>query len=179
MGSDINNKAEYSLDRLEEFKTLLTKSEELKTQTNFCVYTTGSYGRLEASSHSDLDLFFLFDGKVGELSKISKTLIDADIITACRKMGLPEFSGDGEYLEVHNVENIYSELGSREDDFYNFFTARMLLLLESRPIHNKGFYNKTIETIIDRYYKDFHEHEKNFKPVFIVNDVIDFGELCV
>jgi hypothetical protein len=89
-------------------------------------------------------------------------------------MKLPEFSGDGEYLEVHNIHDIYKEIGSREDDYRNFFTARMLLLLESRAIHNQELYDRMLQTTVDKYYKDFHEHEKNFKPVFLVNDVIRF-----
>lgn len=171
---DINQKATYSLERLKTFKGHLSKSSDLKAQSDFCIYTTGSYGRLEACEHSDLDLFFLSDNDQTKLSKISKTLIDADIINACREMGLPEFSGDGEYLEVHNIKDIYSELGSRKDDYNNFFTARMLLLLESRAIHNQEFYDIMLHTTLGKYYKDFHEHEKNFKPVFLVNDVIRF-----
>ena len=174
MTIDIKQKATYSLERLNTFKEHLSKSSDLKAQSDFCIYTTGSYGRLEACEHSDLDLFFLSDNDQTKFSKISKTLIDADIIKACRKMGLPEFSGDGEYLEVHNIKDIYSELGSRNDDYKNFFSARMLLLLESRAIHNQEFYDKMLQTTLDKYYKDFHEHEKNFKPVFLVNDVIRF-----
>jgi hypothetical protein len=174
METDINKKSQYSLGRLDKFKNLLMNSSELKVQKSFCIYTTGSYGRLEASEHSDLDLFFLSDMEDAPFSKISKTLIDADIITSCRKMGLPEFSGDGEYLEIHNIKDIYSELGSRKDDYHNFFSARMLLLLESRAIYNEELYNEMIKKTVDKYYKDFHEHEKNFKPVFLVNDVIRF-----
>jgi hypothetical protein len=173
MEIDISAKSTYSLERIEEFNTHLSTSKELQRQTDYCIYTTGSYGRLEASIYSDLDLFFLIDDKT-KFSKISKTLIDADIIRACREMHLPEFSGDGEYLEVHSINDIYSELGSREDDYNNYFTARMLLLLESKAIYNINMYDKMLETTVDRYYKDFHEHETNFQPVFIVNDVIRF-----
>ncbi|MBK9352540.1 MAG: hypothetical protein IPN09_00755 [Bacteroidetes bacterium] len=174
MTIEINQKATYSLSRLEEFKEYLSKSSDIKAQSDFCIYTTGSYGRLEASEHSDLDLFFLSDTDRTKFSKISKTLIDSDIIKACRKMKLPEFSGDGEYLEVHNIKDIYSEMGSRKDDYYNFFSARMLLLLESRAIHNQLFYDNMLFTTLEKYYKDFHQHEKNFKPIFLVNDVIRF-----
>lgn len=171
---------DYSLNRLNEFKKLLSESEELNKQGDFCIYTTGSYGRLEACEHSDLDLFFLSHNGSGKFSKISKTLIDADIIRSSRKMNLPEFSGDGEYLEIHSTDDIYSELGSRKDDYNNFFTARMLLLLESKPIHNETLYDEVLKTTIKNYYKDFHEHEKNFQPVFLVNDVIRFWKtMCL
>lgn len=171
---------DYSKNRLETLKTKLNDSDELKGKNNFCIYTTGSYGRYEASSFSDIDLFFISNDKEKKFSKISKTLIDSHIIQSCREMSFPEFSGDGEYLEVHNVNEIYDQLGSRNDDYLNFFTARILLLLESKCIHNEELYKDTIETTIDRYYKDFHVHEKNFKPVFLVNDVIRFWRtLCL
>jgi hypothetical protein len=174
MINNISEKSKYSIGRVEEFKSSLNKSDVLITQSSFCIYATGSYGRLEASEYSDLDLFFLTNQEKPGISKISKTLIDAHIINECRKMSFPEFSGDGEYLEIHNVKDIYSELGSRKDDFQNFFTARMLLLLESKPIFNEKAYKEILTTTIDKYYKDFHEHEKNFKPIFLVNDVIRF-----
>jgi len=80
------------------------------------LFTTGSYGRLEASKHSDIDLFFLFDNRESSFSRISKTLIDAHIISISREMRFPEFSADGEYLEVHNIWDLCAEMGSRKDD---------------------------------------------------------------
>ncbi|GAA4789746.1 hypothetical protein GCM10023231_17110 [Olivibacter ginsenosidimutans] len=68
-------RSDYSLRRLNEFKNHITKSEELRKHNDFCIYTTGSYGRLEASDHSDLDLFFLSHNGTAKISKISKTLI--------------------------------------------------------------------------------------------------------
>jgi len=169
----IHQKGGYSLQRIKDFQEKLSTSEELKKQKELCIYTTGSYGRLEASEYSDIDLFFLHD-KPSAFPKLNKTLIDAHIIVASREMNFPEFSGDGEYLEIHSVQEIYRELGSRKDDYHNFFTARMLLLLESKPIYNEELHSHFIDSTIDKYYKDFHEHEKNFQPVFIVNDVIRF-----
>ncbi|HEX2787388.1 MAG TPA: nucleotidyltransferase domain-containing protein [Ignavibacteria bacterium] len=147
----------------------------MQNHQDLCIYTTGSYGRLEACEFSDIDLFFLYDNnKEKEFPKIDKILIDSGIIKICREMNFPEFSSDGEYLQIHNVNNFYDELGSRKDDHCNYFTARMLLLLEGRFIYNKNLYEKIIDTTINKYYKDFHGHEKDFKPVFLVNDVIRF-----
>lgn len=174
VNKNIEAKITFSEEKLQTFKDKLSKSAELLTQKELCIYTTGSFGRLEACEYSDIDLFFLSDNGASKFSKISKTLIDADIINICREMNFPEFSGDGTYLEVHGIEDMYSQIGSREDDYRNLFTARMLLLLESKPIYNADFYNKMLHTTVDKYYKDFHRHEINFKPVFLVNDVIRF-----
>lgn len=164
---------EFSSQQLKVLKQKIAKIKELKSEIGLCIYTTGSYGRLEAGKFSDIDLFFLTNSRAN-ISKISKTIIDASIIKLCRDMRFPEFSGDGEYLEVHIVNSILEELGSRNDDYLNYFTARMLLLLESKPIYNVTLYDKIINDIVDRYYKDFEDHSNNFQPVFLVNDIIRF-----
>lgn len=75
---------------------------------------------------------------------------------------------------------IIKELGSTKDDYNNFFTARLLLLLESRPLNGHEIYNEILSRIIDRYFKDYHDHEKNFRPIFLANDIIRFWKtLCL
>ena len=160
--------------QLSDLKLNIEKSSIIQSRNDFCIYTTGSYARQEAGKNSDLDLFFIFENAEDKFSKITKTLIDADLIKICGEMNLPEFSGDGEYLEIHNIQEIHKELGSRNDDYSNFFTARMLLLLESRPIHNKELYNKIIDNTVERYYVDFASHKQDFLPIFLVNDIIRF-----
>ena len=144
-----------------------------------CIYVTGSYARHEASEYSDLDLFFVHESG-RPISNIKKTLVDAEIIKLAQSLNFPEFSGDGRYLEIHSLEDILSMLGSPEDDYKNYFTARMLLLLESRYIYNESAYNKIIEKVIDSYYRDHHDHQDDFKPVFLVNDVVRFWKtMCL
>ena len=169
----LSKRKNFSSAQLHELKKCLTQIPELEKEIGLCIYTTGSYGRLEAGKFSDIDLFFLTDKK-NNISRISKTIIDASIIGTCREMKFPEFSGDGEYLQVHIVDNILEQLGSRSDDYLNYFTARMLLLLESKPLYNEALYYKIINDILDRYYKDFDAHINNFQPIFLVNDVIRF-----
>ena len=95
-------------------------------------------------------------------------------------MKLPEFSGYGEYLEIHYIEDMLRHLGSPQDDYENLFTARILLLLESQIIYNNDVYREIIERIIQTYYRDYHDHEKDFHPIFLVNDIIRFWKtLCL
>jgi hypothetical protein len=169
----------YCNERLTTLKSEIVKIEEVKNNSDFCIYVTGSFGRHEACAKSDLDLFFINKSKTG-FSKISKTLIDASLINICRQHGFPDFSNDGEYLEIHDLPKMLDELGSKSDDYYNYFTARMLLLLESSPIYNEVLYSQIIHEIIDRYYKDFNDHHKDFLPVFLVNDIIRFWKtMCL
>lgn len=183
MSKTLEKRREFCNSRLKQLRENIKNTSELaKGELSLCIYVTGSYGRREASKNSDLDLFFIHDGSKtsNPLATIRKTLIDADLIRKCREMDFPEFSGDGEYLEVHHLTNILTDLGSPKDDYMNYFTARMLLLLESLPIFNEEIYMKCIESIVSSYYRDYHDHEKDFRPLFLVNDIIRFWKtLCL
>lgn len=152
----------------------------LEENRGLCVYATGSFGRLEASIYSDLDLFLIHEERTDPLSKIGARLLTADLIRATRELEFPEFSGDGEFLEVHPVDNILSQMGSPDDDYENWFTARLLLLLESRSVHDDMVYQRVVKRIVDSYYRDFADHMVGFQPVFLLNDIIRFWKtLCL
>ena len=114
------------------------------------------------------------------MTRIDKTLMDASLITKCRDMRFPEFSGDGEYLEVHGLKDMRENLGGRSDDYENLFTARLLLLLESIPIYNEQLYEEVVSEITESYFRDFPDHVEDFRPTFIVNDILRFWKtLCL
>lgn len=139
-----------------------------------CVYLIGSYGRGEASNQSDLDLFIVGGGtkKERDLKNLDEILIKAELIKATRKLNFSEFSGDGEYLTHYTVDELVETLGTRDDDKTNTFTARLLLLLESRPLLEEKFYSEIISKVIAAYWKNFEGHESDFVPAFLVNDIL-------
>lgn len=176
---DLKEHIVYSKFRLNVLRDEIGEIKEL-AKNNLCIYTTGSYGRHEASKNSDLDLFFLDATEERPTSNIDKTLINAQVIKTCRAMELEEFSKDGGYLTIHNIGDILENLGSPADDYKNYFTARMLLLLESKPIYNEELHTKCLQKIIKRYFVDFHDHSKDFKAIFLANDIIRFWKtLCL
>ena len=172
----------YATKRLDKLRAQIANLQSPRKFSDLCIYVTGSYGRLEASRYSDLDIFLVSKGNLGEnpVSAIDKTLLDADLIRVARRMRFPEFSNEGEYLTVHYLDDLTSRLGGRDDDFRNHFTARLLLLLESRPLHNESVYRSVLEAIVESYFRDFHDHETSFRPVFLINDVMRFWRtLCL
>ena len=176
---ELKKHKEYSKLRLQELRNQISNIEELR-KNELCVFTTGSYGRLEASENSDIDLFFIDTNPDSLTSNIDKTIINSEIIKICRSFDLPEFSKDGLFLKIHSLSEIKLQLGSPKDDYNNYFTTRLLLLLESQPIYNKELYEKSIDEIIESYFVDFHDHTKNFKPIFLANDIIRFWKtLCL
>lgn len=146
-----------------------------------CVYATGSFGRREASDHSDLDLFIVGkkngkpgpDGKEGSLLKgLDEILIKADLIEVTRALKIPEFSGDGRYLVHYSVHDFTKTLGTPEDDVTNTFTARLLLLLESCALVEEEIYRDVIEEVVAAYWRDYEDHKSSFMPAFLANDIL-------
>jgi predicted nucleotidyltransferase len=166
---------DYSLRKLRELSEKIDV-EPLLEGHPLCVYVTGSYGRLEAWTGSDIDLFFLYDS-ADETQRYPWTRfvrLSARLIEKTDEMGFPPFSGDGRYLELQYVSDMENVLGSPRDDSLNAFTARMLLLLESQPLHDRDVYEALLKRIIGFYYRDFEDHGKDFLPTFLLNDILRF-----
>jgi hypothetical protein len=139
MGGALERRRKYSREQFDKLKRELTGAEDLVGQ-KACAYVTGSFGRGEASSHSDLDVFIVgtTEGGTRALRRLDEIRVEARLIEACTTLSLPEFSGDGEYLLHYTVEALIRTLGQPQDDAANTFTARLLLLLESRPLLGGG-----------------------------------------
>lgn len=168
--------------RVAALRARIAEIAELAEVPDLCLYLTGSYGRFEASPYSDLDIFFMHKGTFqhNALLPVQKTLIDAALIRGCRDLGFPELTGGGQYLRIHYLDDIRSSLGGPQDDAQNFFTARMLLLLESLPLYNDALYRDVIRAMISSYYRDYSDHEKNFRPIFFQNDIMRYWKtMCL
>jgi hypothetical protein len=113
--SYLEQRRQRSISNLAILSKRVAKIPELKRFSRFSIYVTGSYGRLEASQRSDLDLFFILDDsrptKIRNVDRLTKTLIDASLIRIIEKMGLPEFSNEGQYLEIHPLAEMVKTLG--------------------------------------------------------------------
>lgn len=173
VGILLNERRKEAATQIENLRHKLIDAEKLCSD-KACVYTTGSFGRGEASKHSDLDVFIAGQGTNGKpaLSRLDEILIKADLIEAARNLGLPEFSGDGEYLRHYTVGELVGRLGTPEDDVANTFTARLLLLLESSPLIGNSVYREITNLVIAAYWGDYEDHKTGFMPAFLANDIL-------
>lgn len=173
MGELLDQRRAQTANRIKLLQAEVTRAEQLCRDAG-CVYVTGSFGRSEASTHSDLDLFIVGLGthKDPALSRLNQILVKADLIEASKKLKLPEFSGDGEYLTHHTVAELLETLGKPEDDARNTFTARLLLLLESSPLIGEPEYNRIVDDVIASYWRDYERNKNDFVPAFLANDIL-------
>ncbi len=182
MGANLDARRQDTARRLSEIREGLVNAEQ-EFGDRACVYTTGSFGRGEASSHSDLDLFIV--GPADEKGRRSFPNLDeiclkADLIRLTRRQRFPEFSGDGEYLNHYTVHDLVKTLGQPEDDSSNTLTARLLLLLESQPVLGVAVYKVATEEVIRAYWRDYEGHEGSFMPAYLANDILRLWRtLCV
>jgi predicted nucleotidyltransferase len=173
MGELLDRRRKETTDRIEILRKELTEAEKLCGR-RACVYATGSFGRMEASPHSDLDLFIVGQGSPGDpaVRGLDEILIKADLIDATRKLCIRDFSGDGEYLRHYTIRELVDALGTPEDDVENTFTARLLLLLESFPLIGESAYHEITEEVIAAYWRDYERNKNEFMPAFLANDIL-------
>jgi hypothetical protein len=178
--SQISDRLSASQQRITQLQTLLAPAESRIAQ-KACVYATGSFGRLEAGPNSDLDVFIvgLDDDSRDEngvhrsrLKSLDAICVEADLIHATRSLQIPEFDGDGRYLEHYSVQQFIKSLGTPQDDVANTFTGRLLLLLESTPLLGADVYSQVIAEVLTPYWRDFADHREEFIPAFLANDIL-------
>lgn len=170
----IDDRKDFSLRRMDELKQALSSAQQI-AGAKACVFASGSFGRLEASDHSDLDpcIVALSDeDKESKLSLLQEIRLKSEIISAVQSLGLPEIDGDGKYIGQFTNHSLVNEIGSPVDDSNNTFTTRLLMLLEARPIINERLFNLVKKDIIDAYWVDFDRYEKKFVPAYFTNDII-------
>ena len=105
------------------------------------------------------------------LSRLDEILLQADLITGTEGLKLPPFDGDGKFLAFHTIDGLIEELISQTDDYRNTLTARLLLLLESRPLIGSDMYADAIDAVVGAYWQDYPDHSQDFVPAFLTNDI--------
>ncbi|MFZ0929447.1 MAG: nucleotidyltransferase domain-containing protein, partial [Syntrophobacteraceae bacterium] len=166
----------FRLSKPNELQNRLGDLPELTNFSGLSVICVGSYGRLEASEYSDIDLFFLIDGEKKDVTEPRTRSLGmfGKVIDVATKMNFPKFSNDCEYLKLLYSKDILAHLGGPTDDHENYFTARMLLLLESRCLYGQKTLDAIVSNIIESYFRDYPDHPQTFQPIFLLNDICRF-----
>lgn len=183
---EMGRRREYTEGKLNSLRGELSESKKI-CEERACVYATGSFGRSEANEYSDLDLFIVGYPLYTEaangysdqpkqqerkLNNLDEIIVKSELIKATKELNLPDFDGDGEYLRHYTCKELVQYLGSPDDDNKNTFTARLLLLLESKPVIGENVYDNIVKDVIKAYWRDYKDHKDEFVPTYFVNDVL-------
>lgn len=173
---DIAERRTFSQIKINLFRTELGKYQIWNSIKDFTIFCAGSYGRLEAEMHSDMDLFFLSSSPEpeGVVTKEQQLRLFGKLIETADTHSFPPFSNDCQYLEVHSSHSLLKNLGSRDDDSSNTFTIRLLMLLEGNWIYDSETFRSIQQQIVRSYYRDYPDHSATFEPVFLMNDIVRF-----
>ncbi|NQW89717.1 hypothetical protein HQQ88_05340 [Curtobacterium sp. VKM Ac-2861] len=175
MNEIFEERAAYSQERNTELKQAISDRIAGIQLPGLAIFTVGSYGRLEASRHSDVDLFFTYnDDDPHGTRRTNEYRLFGRLIDIVEELEYPALSNDAEFLQSHLLKDMLKNLGSPEDDHRNYFTSRMLLLLESRALYGEEEYSSILDSIIETYYRDYPRHEDAFRPWFLLNDIMRF-----
>ncbi|WP_211252842.1 hypothetical protein, partial [Acidiphilium angustum] len=140
----VESRDERSRDCLSSLRTRIENDPDVNSYPNLTIYAVGSYARHEASAFSDMDVFFIHNDCKPNCTPtdphIREMLLMTAVVKEMDKMRLPPPSNDGEFLKVISLSNILTHMGGANDDHLNYFTARMLLLLESIPLSGESTY---------------------------------------
>ena len=179
------NRKTLSKAGLNDLRSRLKNAPTLKSYPGLTIYAAGSFARGEASKHSDLDLFFIHDDTKPDTQVDDPHLKSIRVMSGVMRlmedeMKLPPPSNDGQFLNIIRLSEMLKHLGGPEDDHLNHFTARMLLMLESASVFGAATYDAAIEGVIKSYLRDYEDHARDFRPIFLVNDVLRFWKtLCL
>lgn len=166
-------------NRVERLAAAFAAKEPKFHDSDVFVYCAGSLGRGDVGTASDLDLFLVTTKTESTRSRLDEVELLADAILVNRQLGYGQFSNDGEYMKIYSLEEMTKALGAPHDDSENLFTARMLLLLESRCVCGKELYDKAIERIMEHYFRD-NVAKRSFRPLFLLNDLLRYWRtLCL
>lgn len=134
--------------RLDRLRSHVEPAQDLIGEAG-CIYVTGSYGRGESSGYSDVDVFVALNEDSDDLEARRSELVDRTAEAARRSQ--MTFSGDETFELVHTVDELVDMIGSPDDDARNTLTARLLLLLESRPLTGEAAHRAAVDRVIAAY----------------------------
>lgn len=162
--------ATFTDKKLSELRDRLT--ETLKNspyKKHICVIATGSYGRDEASSESDIDWYIIFDKDrdvaetiPNEINSIKSVINDL----------VPNSPGDtGTFDAAIKFSEMQKNIGG-DQDTNQTLTRRMLFLLEGTWLFNEQSFKCYREDLLKKYIKP--SDVKNNVPRFLLNDIIRY-----
>lgn len=172
----LRTQALYSESRLAELREEVAKLVEDVNLDGLAIFAAGSFARLEASQYSDIDLFFTYHPSGRDIAhrRTNELKLFGRLIDLVDHLKFPPFSGDSRWLQTHDISEVLKHLGGQMDDAENYFTLRMLMILESKCVFGEPAYKDALESLVESYYRDFEGNESGFQPWFLINDIMRY-----
>ena len=168
---ELSERESFSTEVIRSIRSNLASSlEEDGWTSHFSIAVTGSFGRKEASTESDMDAFILSDGRLStsELETISHHYNEAVYRHIDRP---PGSSGAFDIATQETVSEMVRNIGSGLDDNRKL-TRRLLLLLEGDWLYGRETFGACRRELVKTYIKP--EIPDKHLVRFLLNDVIRY-----
>jgi len=179
--SYLDERAEYTNRTLARLKDALCKQlgddSERILREDTCIYVVGSGGRGEMLPSSDIDLFIARVSR--DPSEVDAFQVRQAIARALYELKFPDPSQGGAFLKMHTASSLCEQMGTPADDATNTLTARMLLLLESKPLLGEPAYEKLLRAVVEKYWQNASEHARDYQPFVLVNDIVRYWRVLL
>lgn len=139
---------------------------------NYSIVVTGSLGRGEASTGSDVDWFLLVDG----LSNPDHTPVRQQIAQRIKETGLGAPGPTGTFGDLVTSHELIHYIAGTRDSNENL-TRRILLLSESRALTGERVRERVIGNVLARYVihdPSVRRDASHTIPLFLLNDVVRY-----
>jgi hypothetical protein len=162
-----------------EFSTKFVRELTDSCRTRFSenvltVGLAGSFGRFEGSVESDADYIMI----VNDPQHASVDSDRAELQAAIKSFGISPPNKTGVFSQARSRDELLETIG-REDEEFDQFGKRMLLLLESRPIYRAEVFADLTNAIFDKY-TEYVSLDGDKEFTFLANDLMRyFRYICV
>ena len=175
----MSERSDKAQTKLADVRKSFADYTELYAEYSAFVYCAGSLGRGDVGIQSDLDLFVVTTRPEDKKERLQEVRLLASAINTNEMLEYGPFSNDGKFLKVYSHDEMLRALGAPYDDSENLFTARMLMLLESKCVLGDQLYGESLNGIIENYFRD-SRGKTTFRPLFLLNDLLRYWRtLCL
>lgn len=164
----IKERIDFSNGKVDELRGAL--EGRVQCGESVSVVVTGSLGRKEASTQSDIDLFILAESEFSSEDK-AKVVAEVDKVLEELEYKKPGDTGTFGSDEWETVETLTKDIGGQHDSNKKL-TRRMLLLLEGEWLYGEHLFRKARRELLKTYIKEGTPDHRIAR--FLLNDVIRY-----
>lgn len=170
----LSSARDYSATKLGQLRREIGRLGQPPT---IAVVTTGSFARLEATQHSDLDFFLLIENNGMMVDHPYIDDIKRTISGIVRRTIGKEPSVDGAFGVWESTDRMLINIGGNADENTKI-TRRILLLLECDWLSNQELFDRARSRLLTRYIDNKIRTENIAR--FLLNDIIRYYRtVCV